>query len=63
MAVVHTEPEEFELIDLSESEYKAALTRALADLGLTYEQLAEQARRREFSSPDARSLRLRIKPL
>ncbi|GAA3416308.1 hypothetical protein [Streptosporangium vulgare] len=64
MAVLHSEDVEdgFVLIDLTHEEYLQARQRALDEIGLTYEQLAEQARTRRFSSPDARSLWLRIKP-
>ncbi|GGL32952.1 hypothetical protein GCM10014719_37740 [Planomonospora parontospora subsp. antibiotica] len=65
MAVLHTEDREddFVIIDLTHEEYVRARRQALDELGLSYEQLAEQARRRDFSSPDARSLWLRIKPV
>lgn len=44
------------LIVVSEAEFEAAAQRALADLGLTYDQLAEQARRGGFSSSQAHAL-------
>lgn len=44
------------VITVTEEEFREAARRALAELGLTYAQLAEQARTRDFSSPDAHSL-------
>ncbi|MEJ3745143.1 hypothetical protein WEI85_17835 [Actinomycetes bacterium KLBMP 9797] len=37
----------------TDEEYEAAKERALAKLGLTYEELADQARRRDFCSDSA----------
>ncbi len=44
------------VIVLSQVEFEAAAGRALADLGLTYAELQEQARRRDFSSSQAHAL-------
>lgn len=44
------------VIVVSQAEFEAAAQHALADLGLTYEQLAEQARRGDFSSSQAHAL-------
>jgi len=41
---------------MNAAEWKAAVQRALAELKLTYEQLAEQARTRDFSSVEAMKL-------
>lgn len=42
--------------EMSRAQYQAAKKEALRSLGLTYGQLAEQARRRDFSSPRAHKL-------
>ena len=44
------------LIVVSEAEFEAAARRALADLGLTYAELQEQARTGDFSSSQAHAL-------
>jgi hypothetical protein len=44
------------VIELTSEEFHAAARRALDDLGLTYAELKEQARRRDFSSAQAHSL-------
>ncbi|MGW1530396.1 hypothetical protein [Streptomyces sp. NPDC002159] len=44
------------ITELSEDEFRAAAYAALDRLGLTYAQLREMARRREFSSAQAQSL-------
>ena len=49
-----------EVIRLSRTEYDRAMRAELCRLGLTYDQLAEQARARQFSSEDARRLWLAI---
>jgi hypothetical protein len=41
---------------MSAAEWKSAVQRALAELKLTYDQLAEQARTRNFSSVEAMKL-------
>lgn len=41
---------------MNAAEWKAAVARALADLKLTYDELAEQARKRDFSSTNALKL-------
>lgn len=46
---------------LDEEEYAAAKQHALDSLGLTYEQLAEQARERRFSSFEARKVWLLVR--
>ncbi len=51
---------EAELIEMSRAEYERARDRALAELGLTYSELAAQARRGSFSSVRARKLWLAI---
>lgn len=50
------DPDDVEVIELSGAEYQAAVKRALRSLGLTYAELRDQARRREFSSPRAQML-------
>lgn len=49
-------PADDPLIVVPQVEFEAAARRALADLGLTYDQLAEQARRRDFTSSAAHAL-------
>ncbi|MGK3107937.1 hypothetical protein [Streptomyces sp. WAC05858] len=44
------------VIEVSEAEAHASARRSLAALGLTYEQLADQAQRGDFSSPQAQAL-------
>jgi hypothetical protein len=44
------------VITMTASEYDAAVSRALRDIGLTYSELAHQAARRQFSSNDAADL-------
>lgn len=44
------------VITVSETEAHASVRESLARLGLTYDQLAEQARRGEFTSPRAQAL-------
>ncbi len=48
--------ENVEVIEMSREEYEAAKGRALKELGLTYDELRDQARRRDFSSPRAHRL-------
>jgi hypothetical protein len=53
MAVLHRvdeEPEDVEVIELTPEEYEAAKERALSELGVTYDQLARQAKERCFDS-------------
>jgi len=45
-----------DVITMSAAEYDAEVDRALECLGLTYEQLADQARRSEFSTFQAEKL-------
>ncbi len=49
-----------EVIKLSRAEYDRTVKAELRRLGLTYNQLAEQARTRQFASEDARRLWLAI---
>jgi hypothetical protein len=49
-----------EVIKLSRAEYKRTVKAELQRLGVTYDQLAEQARTRQFMSEDARRLWLAI---
>lgn len=44
------------VITLSDDEFHAAASRALGDLGLTYAELEQQARDRDFSSAQAHAL-------
>lgn len=59
---VDPEPNAVEIVELTKGEYDKAVANALAALGLTYEQLAEQARTGDYHPPAARPLWLRIKP-
>lgn len=49
-----------EVIELSRAEYDRTVRAELRRLGLTYDQLAQQARTRQFASEDARRLWLAI---
>jgi hypothetical protein len=49
-----------EVIQLSRAEYDRTVKAELRRLGITYAQLAEQARARQFTSEDARRLWLAI---
>lgn len=51
-----TEHDDDVVIELTEEEFHAAAQRALDNLGLTYAELADQARRREFTSAQAHVL-------
>ncbi|MGW4825148.1 hypothetical protein ACWEP4_41175 [Streptomyces sp. NPDC004227] len=51
-----TDHDDETVIVVSEDEFRVAAQRALADLGLTYTELAEQARRRDFTSAQAHAL-------
>lgn len=44
------------VVEVTEAEFHAAAAAALARLGLTYAQLEDQARRRDFTSAQAHSL-------
>jgi hypothetical protein len=46
--------------EMSQTEWNAAVQRALERLHLTYDQLSEMARRRDFTSLDARKLWLAV---
>src|SRR5262245_27812525 len=48
------------IVEMSQAEWTAAVQRALERLHLTYEQLEDMARRRDFTSLDARKLWLAI---
>jgi hypothetical protein len=56
----HRDPDDVQVIELSESEWDSAVRRSLKDLRLTMEELAEQARTGNFSSLRARKLWLTI---
>jgi ribosome-binding protein aMBF1 (putative translation factor) len=49
-----------EVIEITDQEYDQAVRSALRELGLTYAQLREQARRGDFKSGRARRLWLTI---
>ncbi|GHJ36930.1 hypothetical protein [Streptomyces sp. TS71-3] len=51
-----TDHDDETVIVVSQEEFLAAARRALGELGLTYEQLEEQARRCDFSSAQADAL-------
>lgn len=53
---IQTDPADDVMIYMTREEYDAARARALAELGLTYDQLADQARRRDFLNGRAREL-------
>lgn len=65
MAVLHRftphQPEDVEVIDMSPEEYEAAKRRALDELGVSYEELADQAQRRQFDSLRHRKVWLLIR--
>jgi hypothetical protein len=52
----HGDDGDAQVTEMSPAQYRAAKKRALHSVGLTYDQLAEQARQREFSSPRAHKL-------
>jgi hypothetical protein len=52
--------DEVEVIEVSQGEYRRAREAALRELGLTYEELAAQARSGRFTSLRARKLWLAI---
>jgi hypothetical protein len=52
--------QEVEVIELNRGEWDALVAAELARLGLTYEELAEQARSDDFSCMDARRVWLAI---
>ena len=54
------DPEGIEVIELDRAEYDAVVAAALKDVGMTYKQLARQARSGRFSSMRARKLWLAI---
>lgn len=55
------QPGPVEVVELTESEYRAAKRRALGDLGTTYDDLARQAENRRFVSPRHRKLWLLLR--
>jgi hypothetical protein len=57
----HKEPRDVEVIEWSAEEWEAARQRALAGVGLTYEELEAQAKRRRFSSLQARKVWLLVR--
>ena len=46
----HDDPVEVEVVDVTQEEYEAAARTALADAGLTLDDLATRARRNELDS-------------
>lgn len=56
MSTTPTHTPEVSVVEMSAVEWRDAVQQALARLHLTYAQLADQARRRDFSSIDARKL-------
>ena len=52
----HTNQPDVEVITMTASEWKEAVRRALARLGLTYDELANQAEQNDFVSLEARKL-------
>jgi len=57
----HGQPRsDVEVIEITDQEYDQAVRSALRELGLTYAQLREQARRGDFKSGRARRLWLTI---
>lgn len=55
----HDDPDDV-VVEVTEAEFHAAAAAALARLGLTYAQLEDQARRRDFTSAQAHSLWISI---
>ncbi|MGW4786134.1 hypothetical protein [Streptomyces sp. NPDC004230] len=51
-----TDHDDETVIIVSEDEFRVAAQHALANLGLTYAELEEQARRRDFNSAQAHAL-------
>jgi hypothetical protein len=58
-----TEDDEVTVIEMSDEEWEAMKRRRLEKLGLTYEELEDMARRRDFSSIDALKLWYTIGPI
>jgi hypothetical protein len=56
MSMTPTHLPEGSVVEMTAAEWKEAVQHALARLHLTYAQLADQARRRDFSSIEARKL-------
>jgi hypothetical protein len=55
-----SESADVEVIEVSDGDYAHAVESALAELGLTYRQLAAQAHKGQFTSTRARKLWLTI---
>lgn len=51
-----TDHDDETVIEVSAEEFRTAARQALGDLGLTYAELEEQARRRDFTSAAAHAL-------
>ena len=54
------ERDDIEVIEISDGEYQQAVAEGLREVGLTYAQLREQARKGDFDSGQARRLWLAI---
>ncbi|GAB3150958.1 hypothetical protein [Microbispora hainanensis] len=64
MAVLHqleAQSEGLEVIELTAEEYEVAKQRALDELGVTYDELARQAKERRFDSLRHRKLWLLVR--
>ncbi|MFI7691813.1 hypothetical protein ACIBQ6_22280 [Nonomuraea sp. NPDC049655] len=57
----HEQPEDVEVVELSANEYEEAKQTALNALGVTYDELARQAKERRFASLRHRKLWLLIR--
>lgn len=57
----HEQPDNVEVVELTSEEYETAKRQALADLGVTYDELARQAQERRFASLKHRKLWLLIR--
>ncbi|MET8160216.1 hypothetical protein ABZT47_27965 [Sphaerisporangium sp. NPDC005289] len=55
------QPDDVEVIELTHEEYEAAKEQALHGLGVTYDELARQAKERRFDSLQHRKLWLLIR--
>lgn len=58
---ISEEPENVDVIEMSAEEYAQARQRALDSLGVTYDELAQQAKARRFDSVRHRKLWLLIR--
>lgn len=52
---LHADSSDVEVWQPTKAEWAAYVARVLNELGLTYEELAQQARDRDFQSPEARN--------